>query len=291
MTRPIDLVWGDRSARRVDGVDVHVETAGPDDAPRLAALHGFASGTFTWAGVAGRWSERHRVVAWDRPPFGRSGRPKPVAGPDDPYALSAEIRRAVQVLGRGAEQPSRPGPVLVGHSAGALLAVQLVAGGHLRARGLVLIAPALDGAPPPIVRTLAALPGSGPVGGAVLRVALLGAEPALKAVGRHRSALTDATAAETARLLRRPGTASALFHLTRTWKPPAVLDSLSSLDVPALVVGGTDDRIVSRAMHETVAERLGAELHLLEGVGHAAHEQAPDVVGPLIGAFVEGIGR
>ncbi len=288
----MDLVWGDRSSRRVDGVDIHVETAGPHDAPLLAAFHGFASGTFTWVRVARQWSERHRIVAWDRPPFGRSGRPAPVTGPDDPYSLAAEIRRSIEILGRVAgESSDRLGPVLVGHSAGAVLAAQLVAGGHVGARGLVLIAPALDAAPPPLARVLTGVPGAGPIGVAALRVAVLGAEPLLKAMGRHRSALTDATAAETARLLRRPGTASALVHLTQNWQPPAVLESLSAIDIPALVVGGADDRIVSRAMHETVAERLGAELHLLDDVGHAAHEQAPDVVGALIGAFVDGIGR
>ena len=292
MGRGPELAWGDRTTWRVDGVDVHVEAAGPAGAPTLAAFHGFASGTFTWAGVAPQWSRHHRVVAWDRPPFGRSSRPRPVPGPGDPYAAAAEVRRATAVLDRaGTSTDGDLGPVLVGHSAGALLAAELVAAGHVRPRALVLIAPALDGAPPAAARRLVGLPGAGALGSAALRLALFGAEPALKAIGRHRTPLTDATAAETARLLRRPGTASALFHLTRTWRPPTVLSSLSSFGVPALVVGGADDRIVSRTMHETVARELDAELHILDGVGHAAHEQVPEVVGPLIGAFLEGIGR
>jgi len=71
-----DLRWGRRELVEVDGVRVHVESAGRGrpGRPSLACLHGFASGTFTWAGTAPPLADDHRVVAWDRPPRAAPGR-------------------------------------------------------------------------------------------------------------------------------------------------------------------------------------------------------------------------
>lgn len=282
----MDLRWGERSTVDVDGVAIHVEHVdGPSDVPVIAGLHGFASGTFTWAGVAPLLAARFPVVAWDRPPFGRSERPRVRADEPDPYGTPVVLRQAETVL--RSTVGDRP-VVLMGHSAGTVVATELVAAGGLDIAAVVLIAPALDSSPPPLVRRLATLPGASIVGSRALRLAVLGAEPALRRVGRHRTPLLDATAAETARTLRRAGTADGLWHLTATWTPPAPLDDLRPLGVPTLVVGGADDRISSPASTEIVAERLDAQLHVLEGVGHAAHEQVPEVVADLVGDFVEG---
>ncbi len=300
MDTAVELAWGSSHIDRIDGVDVHVEHAGPVSSapgrPVIAALHGFASGTFTWAGVAPGWAQRWPVVAWDRPPFGRSGRPTPGHGSDDPYCVDAELARSAAVVEPylSPRQPGRPGSggvVLVGHSAGALVAVQLALADRLPVRGLVLLAPALAAGPPALIRRLATIPGAGQIGPRTLGVATLGARTALRMLSRHPTPLIEATAAATARSLRRPGTAEALWHLTTTWKPARAFDDLGSLALPALVIGGADDRISPVGPTTEVATRLGAELQILDGVGHAAHEQIPEVVGPLIGAFVEGIGR
>lgn len=280
----VELAWGDQADITVDGTSIHVETAGPPGAATLVCLHGFASGTFTWAGVAPELRDDLRVVAWDRPPFGRSGRPSPRPGPDDPYGRDADLHRSAQLVERLAPEP---GPrVLVGHSAGALLAIQLVLAGTVRVDGLVLIAPAIDAEPPLTVRAVAGLPGSGLVAATMLRVGIGGAAAFLRRSTRHRTPLTDATAAETGRTLRRPGTAEALWHLTTTWERPHVADRLSEVDQPAVVIGGINDRIVSLEQHRAAAAGLGAELHLVEDAGHAPHEQRPELVATYIRDFV-----
>lgn len=281
---PVELAWGDRQHHRVDGVDIHVELAGPEDAATVACLHGFASGTFTWAGIAPILRDELRVLAWDRPPFGRSERLQPVRGTRDPYRLEAELARTATLLATTSD-PDRP-CVLVGHSAGSLLALQIALARTTRVDGLVLIAPAVDGGPPPAVRAAARVPGSGLVAASVLRVGMLGASTVLRRSTRHGTPLTEATAMETGRTLRRSGTAAALWHLTSTWEPPAVVGRLAEVDVPAIVIGGLDDRIVSVDQHRTAAEGLGAELHLVDGAGHAPHEQRPDLVAGLIRDFV-----
>lgn len=289
----VELRWGTRQQVSLDGVPVHVEHAGEASAsrPLIGLLHGFASGTFTWSGVASDWATGGPVVAWDRPPFGRSGRPAPLAGAADPYRLEAELVRSSAVIEAHLKRSGAPGVVLVGHSAGALLAVQLTMAADLPVKGLVLLAPALAGSPPEGIRRLASLPGAGRIGAGVLGVALRGARPALRMMSAHPSDLMAATAAETARCLRRAGTARALWHLTATWSPPQILDDLGPLGVPTMVIGGADDRISTPGSTADLAARLEADLHLLDDVGHAPHEQVPEVVGPLVGAFVEGLDR
>ena len=284
----VTLRWGERHTVDVGGVSIHVETAGPADGPLLGLLHGFSSGTFTCAGVAPALPERHRLVAWDRPPFGRSGRPRPAPGHRDPYRAEAAVAHGHAVLGSHAGTAPL---VLVGHSAGALVAAQLAAHADVSVAGLVLISAALDAGPPELVRQLFGGPALAPLGAAGLRVALLGAGPVIRAVGRHRTPLLDATAAESARLLRRPGTATALVHLTRTWRPPDLPGVAGVPALPTVVIAGAEDRLASPASQAALAEALGAELHLLPGVGHAPHEQVPDVVTPIIGAFVESVRR
>ena len=285
----MQLRWGRRTVEDVDGVAVHVEVAGTEGAPVLGLLHGFSSGTFTWAGLAPLLADRFRLVAWDRPPFGRSGRPAPRSGPADPYGPAAVLRQGAEVLGRHAG-PGSP-VVLVGHSAGCIVAAELAAAGTVAVDGLVLIAAAFDGGPPDPVRRAFALPGAEVVGAAALRAALVAAAPVIRAVGRHRTPLLDATAAESGRLLRRPGTARALVHLTRTWQPPAHPTPASIGGSSVLVVTGEDDRISDPDGNAALASSLGADLHRLVGVGHAPHEQVPDDIARLVGAFVEGLPR
>ena len=64
---------------------------------------------------------------------------------------------------------------------------------------------------------------------------------------------------------------------------------LGEVDVPSVVVGGIADRIVSVGQHRAAADGLGADLHLLEGAGHAPHEQRPEAVADIIGDFVGGL--
>lgn len=280
----VDLVWGTREHITVGGVDVHVEVAGPPDAPVVGLLHGFSSGTFTWAGVAPLLADRFRLVAWDRPPFGRSGRPSAVRG-DDPYTGAVAVEQGLAVL---RSHTSGDQPVsLVGHSAGAGVAADLASDPRAHVGALVLVAPALDSGPPALVRRAFGLPGAGRVSAGGLRVALLGAAPVIRAVGRHRTPLLDATAAESARLLRRPGTATALVHMTRTWRPPGLLAGERVPACPSLVISGDEDRISPPSSTVRLSDAIGADHHHLAGVGHAPHEQRPDVVARLIGAFLE----
>ena len=54
-------------------------------------------------------------------------------------------------------------------------------------------------------------------------------------------------------------------------------DELGRIACPTLVIGGTDDRIVTGAASEELAAQIpGSQLYLYEGLGHGLYEEAPD---------------
>ena len=57
-------------------------------------------------------------------------------------------------------------------------------------------------------------------------------------------------------------------------------DALPRIACPTLVIGGTDDRIVTGQASKEIAARIpGAALYLYEGLGHGLYEEAPDFLG------------
>ena len=61
-----------------NGVDLHVEVAGPEDGYPLVLVHGWPDSIRCWDRVVPLLSDRFRVIAYDQRGFGRSGMP------DDP---------------------------------------------------------------------------------------------------------------------------------------------------------------------------------------------------------------
>lgn len=54
-------------------------------------------------------------------------------------------------------------------------------------------------------------------------------------------------------------------------------DELLSITCPTLVIGGTDDRIVTGRASEEIARQIpGSRLYLYQGLGHGLYEEAPD---------------
>ena len=53
-------------------------------------------------------------------------------------------------------------------------------------------------------------------------------------------------------------------------------DRLPKIACPALVIGSADDRVLGAEAAGKIAERLGCELYMYDGYGHAAYDTAPD---------------
>jgi 3-oxoadipate enol-lactonase len=72
---------------------------------------------------------------------------------------------------------------------------------------------------------------------------------------------------------------------------PDSTGDLGGIDVPALVVTSTEDALIPREITEPMASAIpGAELAVIEGVGHLTNLEAPDDFEGLLASFLDRCG-
>ena len=240
----------------------HVLAAGPADGPVVLLLHGGGATATAWADLAGRLSGRYRLLAPEQPgDAGLSGGDRPPRSTADLVAWLAELRTACAV-GRWH---------LVGHSAGAHLALCAALAAPAVARTLTLLDPTAvvaGFAPRYLARALPAL--VRPTAAGVRR--FLAWETAGRALP---GAWVDTYVRGATELSRAP--------LVRTRRPAAA--DLAALAVPTLVVVAAAGRAHDP---DEVAQRAaalpGTTVVRLAG---ATHHTLPLLDAPAVAASLE----
>ncbi|HEX6357271.1 alpha/beta hydrolase [Actinophytocola sp.] len=241
------------------GVRIAVRTAGDPQGPPIVFVHGWASSSATWVGQLTdlELAARHRLIALDLRGHGASA--VAVDGYDDPATWADDLAAVLAHAGRPA--------VLVGWSYGGVVITD-----YLRQRGTAGVAGLV------FVGALTEL-GPGHPGGAIgaawdgiLRAVLSEdpdeAVPALTTLAKRMTA-TPRSGAEIQRntgemLSVPPAVRKALFR-----RDVGSADVLAAVDVPTLVVHGTEDAVVSPATAEYVAGKIpGAVLRWYVAGGH-----------------------
>jgi pimeloyl-ACP methyl ester carboxylesterase len=265
----------------VDGVRLHYLDQG--EGPVLVLLHGnvVAADDFRTSGLLEQLALSYRVIAFDRPGFGYSERPRDTSW--TPEAQARLLHRALQQLG-AAEY------LVLGHSWGTLVAVAMALQEPDRVRGLLL----LSGYYYPSARLdvpLAALPAI-PLLGDLLRYTL---SPLF---GRLTWPLT-------AKAMFSPREVPATFRRESPWmvlRPsqvraiaaeaalmvPAVTQlqrRYAELRMPVLLMAGENDRVVSPESHTAQLHRAlpDSELNLLPDVGHMMQHLAQQDIANAVG--------
>ncbi|MBX9593903.1 MAG: alpha/beta hydrolase [Roseomonas sp.] len=264
-----------------DGVRLHVLDRGPPDAdgPPVVLLHGNGSMVedFDSSGLIDLLARHRRVVAIDRPGFGRSDRPRDRDW--TPEAQAAVIAGAIGRLGLAR-------PIVLGHSFGAMVAMAMVLDHASKLGGLVLE----SGYYFPSLRADAVLfaPPAIPILGDVIRYTYgppLGRAMAKPLIRRMFAPLPVPRRFKREfplPLTLRPWQIRAVAEDSAAMVPAAARLSarIGELRLPIAILAGEEDRIVSP---ERQARRLhgmipGSRLVLLPGAGHMLHHASPAVV-------------
>jgi pimeloyl-ACP methyl ester carboxylesterase len=265
----------------IDGVRLHYIERGTG--PAIVLLHG--NGTmardFVLSGVFDLLCEDYRVIAFDRPGFGFSDRPRGRVW--TPNAQAALLQKALRRL--DVERA-----VVVGHSWGTLVAVALALRDQIHTAGLVL----LSGYYFPSVRADVALMSwpAVPLLGDILRYTISPLLGRLMAPAAHRkmfapSPVTERFAREfPVELEVRPSQIRASAEEAALMIPGAagLAKHHSELSLPVTIMAGLGDKIVD---HASQAERIGAELPgstliQVPGAGHMIHHIVPEQVAAAI---------
>lgn len=285
------LAGADARYAVVDGVGLHyVQTGSPSpniEHPNLVLLHSFGSSTFSWRKVAGSLGETAQVTAFDLPGFGFSERPA-VTEASNPYTPQAQLELTLGLMDvLGIEQA-----VLVGHSSGAALAVEVALAHPERVAGLVLVGPVLQsGGPSALVRAVFNTPQATRVGPYIVRQ--FAEEPGLELLRRTYAdpdRLTDADIVGYRRPFQATNWDRALWEVTKANRPVDLLPRLGEVQIPTLVVVGAEDGVVPPEQHRQVADAIeGAQLEVLEGCGHAPQEECPQRFLEAVRPWLEGL--
>ncbi len=263
----------------VDGQRVHVERWGTAGETVLL-LHGFGGSSYSWRLVGPALGERHLVVALDLNGFGYTERPRDL----DAYAVGGQLALILGVLDElGIERAH-----VAGHSYGGALALHLAWRHPGRLASLILV----DSAGPEYPsRRRHLLAGIGPLATGFVRS--LGLRPVrirkgLEASFHDDSAVTPELVEAYLERLRVEGIARAYRGLTapRRDRPEQGFD-YAAVDLPALVVWGAEDRLVTPEEGRHAAERMPrARFVLLDDVGHIPPEERPAELARLILDFL-----
>jgi len=253
------------------GVRWHVQRLGRIGGPRVLLLHGTGASTHSWRDVAPRLAPHAEVLSLDLPGHAFSS-PAPPSGRSLPgmAAAIAALLRAVDFAPQ----------VVAGHSAGAAIALRMALDGALAPRAIVSFNGAL-------------LPFGGVAGRLFVPAArLLAAQPLVpklfawrsrdprviaRLIGGTGSALDARGVALYARLVASPAHAAGALGMMAHWDLRALRADLPRLAVPLHLVVAERDTTVPPVVGAEVRRLIAtADLTRWAGLGHLAHEEAPE---------------
>jgi pimeloyl-ACP methyl ester carboxylesterase len=270
----------------VEGVRLHYLERG--EGPPAVLLHGngVTSEDFELSGVLGLAAQNHRAIAFDRPGFGYSGRPRGVV-----WTAARQARLLREAFAAIALEPA----VVIGHSWGTLVALALALDYPEAVRSVIL----LSGYYYPTLRADVALfsPPAIPLIGDVMRYTVVPplAAAMLPALVKRSFAPLPVpdrfTKGLPAGLAFRPSQIRAETEETAMMiaAAAAMRNRYRELRMPVTIMAGTQDRIVDHRRH---AVRLSGEvphstLRLVPNAGHMIHYAVPgQVVEAMVGPAV-----
>lgn len=281
--------WPHRQASRfvqMDALRWHVQQfIHPSaDAPTLLLLHGTGASTHSWSGLISELLPHFSMVALDLPGHGFTQ--MPVGGPSsDMFSITGMARGVAGLLHSLALAPD----CVLGHSAGAAVAVRMCLDGLLAPRSILSINGALvplDGLAGRIFSPLAKLLTVAPLVPELF--AWRAAHPVVldRLISGTGSRLDAQGIALYRQLIANPGHAAGALGMMANWDLHALWRDLRSLETPLHLVVGSNDLIVPPHTAQRVADLLArqqvAPVLVLQGLGHLAHEERPDQLAAIV---------
>lgn len=245
----------------------HVQVMGKG--PVLLLLHGTGAATHSWRDLAPLLAADFTVVAPDLPGHGFTSalrRPTPLA-----------VATAVTALTSALELPPA---LVVGHSAGAAVALTMAEASDTALKAVVGLGGALlpfPGIAGKLFPAMARMLFINPLMPELL--AMRARVPGEIANFLHRAtgSRLDARGVKYyERLLKTSGHCGGALALMANWDLEPLQVAMPSLQLPVLLLHGERDNTIPPATSTTVADRLpAATVQLLPDLGHLAHEEAP----------------
>ncbi len=258
------------------GIRWHVQQTG--SGPPLLLVHGTGASVHTWRDLLPAFAANHTVLAIDLP-----GHAFTEAVPSARYTLRGMSDSLAELLQRLGFSPTH----CVGHSAGAVILCRMALDRHIAPRRIVSLNGAflpLGGAAgvffSPIARLFA---------GTALVPRLIawrgGEADAVDRVIQGTGSKLDRRGIDLyARLVREPQHIAGALGMMGNWNLHSFERDLSRLETPVTLIAASNDRAVPPAQARHIETRMPqATVVQVPGLGHLAHEEAPQRFVGLVG--------
>lgn len=270
------LVPADQFVRLGDQL-VHVEQAGEGEP--LILLHGFGASTYAWRKVIPGLAASFHVIAIDLNGFGYTERPKDF----ESYTREGQADLVLRVMDALGIDKAH----FMSHSYGGGITIWLASRHPERLRSMVLVD---SSAPTYSIDRRSRLAAVRPVARLGLRLLLRPGSVRRSLVGSvyDSSVVTPELVREYYDRLRIEGVLDAYIGLTAPVRTPPEPVRLESIQVPTLLVWGSDDRLISvQAGRKAAGEFPHGEFVVLRRTGHLPMEERPDELLDVALPFLE----
>ena len=272
-TVPVEqLVDADSKFVEVNALNVHYKTYGQGE-PTFILLHGFGASVFSWREVVEPLAQYGTVIAYDRPAFGLTERPLEWEG-ESPYGPQAQVDIAIGLMDKLDVEKA----VLVGNSAGGTVSMQVALQYPERVEALILVDAAVyaGGGAPSWSRPILKTPQMNHVGPLIARQLQAQGVEFIKTAWHDPSKITPDIFEGYQKPLQIANWDKALWQLTVASEESGLVERLTEITMPTLVITGDDDRIVPTEQSLRLADELpNAELKVIAQSGHLPHEEKP----------------
>ena len=278
--------WPNREASRfveAAGIRWHLQEMGAG--PLVLLIHGTGAATHSWRGLAPLLAPHVRLLAIDLPGHGFTQKP-----PQKLYTLpgmAAGVCELLHVLGETPE-------MVAGHSAGAAVMLRMALDCRIAPKGLVSLNGALKPYGGDAARWLS------PVAKVLFLNPLMprlfawqaGDRRSVERLIRNTGSTPDPEGVEHYRtLVANSNHVAAALGMMANWDLQPLSRDMAMLDVPLLLIAGQNDKAIKAEDAFAVRDMAPkARVEILRGLGHLAHEEAPDQVAALILAFAREVG-
>lgn len=265
--------WPNAAASQIIAAKPHrwhaqVIGAGPD----ILLLHGAGASSHSWSALIPDLSRDHRVIALDLPGHGWTRSPKG-------RARLGDVARDIAGL---CQQQGWSPRLVIGHSAGGAVSLELARQGLISPAHLVVINGALEnfqGTAGWLFPVMAKMLALNPFTGLLIAQGGRGVSQVRTILTSAGTTLDEAGLARYAHLIGRRTHVDGTLAMMAQWSLDALNAALPSITTPTLFIHGEKDGAVPVRVAEHAAQIMPhAALTILPGIGHLAHEEAPDRV-------------
>lgn len=259
----------------------HVQSVG--SGPDILLLHGAGASTHSWARLTPILAKNYRVIAVDLPGHGYTRSPRG-------RSRLCDVAQDVAALTRQEGWHPR---VVVGHSAGAAVALEMARTGALDPDRIVAINGALEDFKGPagwLFPMMAKMLALNPLTGIFITQDNPSRAQVRRIIGATGADLDDTAIDLYARLIQRKSHVEGTLAMMAQWSLRDLNHALPEITTPTLFLHGERDGAVDIRVAERAASVMpDARLERFVGIGHLAQEEAPDLVAGHIHAFAEAI--